>query len=177
MRRVSIFLSGDNCWIKIGRNTRITNSEFHLQGDSSFVCLGTNNRIINTKIHINHNESSVVIGKIFTTEGGALLSMEGRCIRIGDDCQFAFDVEVRNSDSHPIYNSNNERINYAESIAIGNHVWLCAHTIVLKGVSIADNSVVSAGAVVTKSSNISNRLIAGIPAKVIKEQINWKRNF
>jgi len=50
---------------------------------------------------------------------------------------------------------------------IGRGVWLCARTVVLKGVTIGDNSVVAANSVVT-SSIPSNVLAAGAPARVIR---------
>lgn len=53
-------------------------------------------------------------------------------------------------------------------VIIGNHTWLGAGCIILKGVHIGDNCVIGAGSVVTK--NIPSGSVAvGIPAKVIKQ--------
>jgi len=52
-------------------------------------------------------------------------------------------------------------------VYIGNNVWLGARVIVLPGVTIGDNAVVGAGAVVTK--NIPpNATVAGNPARIIR---------
>ena len=51
--------------------------------------------------------------------------------------------------------------------AIGENCWLGAKAVVLDGVSIGDNSVVGAGAVVTKNVP-SETLVMGVPAKVIR---------
>jgi maltose O-acetyltransferase len=51
-------------------------------------------------------------------------------------------------------------------ISIGDGVWVGAGAIILGGVSIGSNSIVTAGAVVTKSF-AENSIIAGIPAKAI----------
>ena len=60
---------------------------------------------------------------------------------------------------------------HAIGIKIGNNVWLGAKTIVMDGCDIGDNSVIAAGAVVTK--NIPDYSVAaGIPAKVIKDRRN-----
>ena len=58
-------------------------------------------------------------------------------------------------------------------IKIGNHVWIGANVTILKGVSIGDGSIVAAGSVVTKSIPEAC-LAAGVPAKVIKENVQWK---
>lgn len=53
-------------------------------------------------------------------------------------------------------------------INIGKHCWLGANSIILPGVRLGDNTVVAAGAVVTKSCPDGNCVLAGVPAKVIR---------
>jgi maltose O-acetyltransferase len=53
-------------------------------------------------------------------------------------------------------------------ITIGNNVWISANATICPGVTIGDNVVVGAGAVVTKSFP-SNVVIAGVPAKIIRQ--------
>ena len=55
----------------------------------------------------------------------------------------------------------------ARPITVGKNVWIGAHATVLGGVTIGDNSIVAAGAVVTKSVP-ANTVVAGVPARVIK---------
>lgn len=58
------------------------------------------------------------------------------------------------------------------TIKIGNNVWMGANSLILGGVNITGNNVViAAGSVVTKSFSESNVVLAGCPAKIIK-QIN-----
>ena len=52
-------------------------------------------------------------------------------------------------------------------VKIGNNVWIGAHATILAGVTIGDNSVVAAGAVINKDVP-ANVVVAGVPAKVIK---------
>ena len=52
-------------------------------------------------------------------------------------------------------------------IHIGKRVWLGANVTVLQGVTIGDNAIVAAGAVVTKDVP-ANAIVGGVPAKVIK---------
>ena len=60
-------------------------------------------------------------------------------------------------------------------VHIGDNVWLGDHSTVLKGVTIGDNSVVAARAVVTRDVP-PNVVVAGSPAKVIKE-LDPERGF
>ncbi len=53
-------------------------------------------------------------------------------------------------------------------IIIGDDIWIGANAVVLPGVSIGHHSVVAAGAVVTKDVP-PHSLVAGVPAKIIKE--------
>jgi acetyltransferase-like isoleucine patch superfamily enzyme len=52
-------------------------------------------------------------------------------------------------------------------IHIGNRVWIGSNVVITKGVTIGDNSVIAAGAVVTKDIP-ANVVAGGVPAKVIK---------
>lgn len=52
-------------------------------------------------------------------------------------------------------------------ITIGNNCFIGARSVIMYGVTIADNVIVAAGSVVTKSVNESNVIVAGNPAKVI----------
>lgn len=54
-------------------------------------------------------------------------------------------------------------------VLIGNNVWIGTRVIIMPGVHIGDNSIVGAGAVVTKSFG-PNSVIGGVPAKLIKQR-------
>jgi acetyltransferase-like isoleucine patch superfamily enzyme len=53
-------------------------------------------------------------------------------------------------------------------VTIGNDIWIGANAVILPGVTIGDHSVVAAGAVVTKDVP-PHSLVAGVPAKIIKQ--------
>ena len=53
-------------------------------------------------------------------------------------------------------------------------MWICNKVTILKGVNIEDNVVIGTGSIVTTNFE-KNSLIAGIPAIILKKNINWKR--
>lgn len=53
-------------------------------------------------------------------------------------------------------------------VVIGKNVWIGSNATILPGVTIGDNSVVAAGAVVTKDVS-ENTVVAGVRAKFIKK--------
>lgn len=56
---------------------------------------------------------------------------------------------------------------YPKPIHIANKVWIGANVTVLPGVTIGENAIVAAGAVVTKNVE-ANTIVGGVPAKLIK---------
>lgn len=93
----------------------------------------------------------------------------GAKIEIGEGCLFARDVVIRSDDVHTI---NVPGYEPSKPIIIGNHVWAGQGSKIMKGVTIGNGSIVSANALVLK--DVPERCIAaGLPAKVIKENIEW----
>ena len=62
----------------------------------------------------------------------------------------------------------------SKSIVIGDRVWIGNQATILKGSKVANDSIVSTGSIVTKEFVTSNIIIGGKPAKVLKEDVNWK---
>ena len=86
---------------------------------------------------------------------------------------FSTDVVFRTGDSHSILDRESGlRINPSKSIRVRDKVWFGNKTIVLKGVEIQSECIVGTGAVVTKSIP-SNSIVAGNPAKIIKNNVKW----
>ena len=80
---------------------------------------------------------------------------------------------LRTGDSHSILDMDGKRINGARDIKIHDRVWLGHRVVVNKGCEIQSDTVVGANAVVTKSIERSNVIVAGCPARVIKENVSW----
>ena len=88
-------------------------------------------------------------------------------IVIGDSVMIANGAYITDADWHGIYDRahRNEGVT---PVKIGNNVWLGDHCAILKGVTIGDNSIVAANAVVTKPVE-ANVIVAGNPARIVKQ--------
>ena len=94
-------------------------------------------------------------------------------ITIGDNCAIAGDVLIQDTDFHPLLDENGNPKPISKPIIIGNKVWICAKTTILKGVTIGDGAIIAAGAVVTKDVP-AYCVVAGNPAKIVRENVIWK---
>lgn len=86
-------------------------------------------------------------------------------IHIGDNTLIGHNVVLAtiNHDLHPA----SRGTNLPRPIRIGRNVWIGANATVLPSVTIGDNAVIAAGAVVTKDVP-ENTVVGGVPAKVIR---------
>lgn len=74
--------------------------------------------------------------------------------------------------NHPLNPAGRRKhLGIAKAIHIGNDVWIGGNATILPGVTIGNNVVVAAGAVVTHDVP-DNSLVAGVPARVIRELEN-----
>ena len=93
-------------------------------------------------------------------------------ITIGDYCAISDNVQILDSDFHPMtYNGKTSTM--SKPVHIGDHVWIGRSAIILKGVTIGDGAIVGAGSIVTRDVP-PGCLVAGNPARVIKENVEWK---
>lgn len=129
-----------------------------------------------------HGIFSVMSGGYISLRRGATLSLgsgyiNNGCviiceekIEIGNDVAIAGDVEIRDTDEHTILSDTYRK---TAPVKIGNHVWIGGRAMILKGVTIGDGAIIAAGAVVTHDVP-ANTLVGGVPAKIIREKIEWK---
>ena len=177
---LEVVWSGADNVIKIYSDTlpKIKNTRIYCDNNDSEVSIGYGCDIMNFCIYIKGDKSTLNIGDCFTVQGGKIIlgGESGTKVTIGNDCMFAGEVYIKSSDSHTVYdNSTQEAINIPDAVHIGNHVWLGYGVSVLKNSMIPDNSVVAARSVVSKKFDEHNVVLAGVPAKVVKKNINWHR--
>ncbi|MBK7853121.1 MAG: acyltransferase [Bacteroidetes bacterium] len=135
----------------IGKNSGI--------GAFSRVIISTSFNNLGSHIHLGEN---VGIGEFAYLGGGGGLE-------IGDDCivgqYFSCHPENHNYDNPELLIR--EQGVTRKGIVIGKNCWIGSKVTILDGVTIGDNCVIAAGAVVNRDMP-ANSVIAGVPARVIK---------
>jgi acetyltransferase-like isoleucine patch superfamily enzyme len=107
---------------------------------------------------------NTVIGKNVFINSGCRFQDQGG-IRIGDGALIGHCVVLATL-NHGLSPDKRQDI-YPAPIVIGKNVWIGANATILPGVTIGDNAVVAAGAVVTREVP-RNAIAAGIPAKTVR---------
>ena len=108
---------------------------------------------------------NITIGKnVFFNTGCSFQDRGG--ISIGDGSMIGMNVTIATlNHGLPLETRNTT---YPSPVIIGENVWIGSNATILPGVTIEDNSVVAAGAVVTKDVP-KNTVVAGVPAKAVKK--------
>lgn len=178
MHRTVLSIAGSKNTLSIDSLVILHNCRFTIIGRNNNIRISTGANLKDMHFWCQGDSCAIEIGRDCTMEGGHVASTEGVQIHIGNDCMFANDIEIRSGDSHSIVDLNGGgRINHAKPIFIGNHVWLGAHVRILKGVSIASNTIIGNSSLVTRDCKVEHCIYAGIPARQLKENIDWKRQI
>lgn len=129
------------------------------------------------KIFIAGNRAYIKIGKDCTIKDLNIFCGNAAKVVIGNDCMFARNIEIRQTDGHQIFDLNTrERINHEKDVFIGNHVWIGKDVFLLGGANIPDNCVLGARTVTSRKFEEKNCVIAGNPGKIIRQNILWARD-
>ena len=174
---LNIIWLGENSTITFYTNDipQIVNTTIRINSNSE-ITIGFNPDIRNLLVRMEVESSTISIGNNFRIYQGEFVMTDNRGakIQIGDNCLFSSHICLRSSDGHTIYsNETNKILNCSKGVVIGNHVWVGNRTHILKNAVIPDNTVIGTRSIVNKAFEETNTVIAGIPAKVVKENINW----
>jgi acetyltransferase-like isoleucine patch superfamily enzyme len=112
--------------------------------------------------------AKIVIGSgTATSNNVSIIAMES--IEIGTDCRIGDMTSIIDCDFHEVSPlTRDEGSGAVAPVRLGDHVWIGSRVIILKGVTIGNNSVIGAGSVVTRSIP-ADSLAAGVPARVIRD--------
>lgn len=93
-------------------------------------------------------------------------------VTIGRECALAWGLMIMDTDFHEVIRPDRPWRDRAP-VHIGDHVWIGAQVTILKGVTIGDGAVIAARSVVTHDVP-ARALVAGNPAEVVRNDIDWR---
>jgi len=190
---------GHNNHINIAKDAHIIgNSTITIRkGHDNQITIGQQGKFNQLKIDINGNHNHITIGERVKFSGQLLIVGNhlhihiGECttaidcyilardksVTIGKACMISRGIEIRATDVHKVYDIDSDsRINNAHSdVILGDHIWVAANVTVSKNVSIASGCIIAAGSFVNKPITIPNCMVAGTPAKIIRQNVRWER--
>lgn len=160
----NIQISGKVHWLIWGGKVRIGDNLYFSSGDAVNP-IGSN---LQGAIYV-ESGASLMIGNDVGMSSTRMWIHDS--IKIGDHVKIGGCVLMTDTDAHPMdfmaRRSSNEGTK-AAPIVIEDDVWIGAHSIILKGVTIGARSIIGAGSIVTKSVP-ADCVTAGNPCRVIKK--------
>lgn len=151
-QNIRICFLGQNNLLRIGKNLSVNRLDIYF-GNKGFCEIGDRTSILQVSCFVSDAK-----------------------LNIGEDCMFSSEVVLRTHDDHHIFDwETHQRINMPKDVVIGNQVWIGYRAVLLAGAHIGTGSIVGAGAV-TSSGFGEHTLIAGCPAKIIREHVCWSRD-
>lgn len=161
--------------IKIRDIVRVSRQATLFRVDNGKLLFGNNCKIGNFRspgfffysyVEVRFRSNGVKIGNN-TKIGNSFSLISNKGIEIGSNCLIGNQVKIFDSDFHSLEVDRSCSKASSKSITIADNVFIGDNVLILKGVSIGENSVIGAGSVVTQSVG-NNEVYAGNPAKKIK---------
>ncbi|WP_303758612.1 acyltransferase [Sphingobium yanoikuyae] len=158
--------------------------DLRVRGNNNNIVIGANNAAKSLTIFVgNHfpaNDVNLTIGDDFSCEPDCKFFVfnSNNVVTIGNDCMFSNSIILRAGESpHLIFDAETgDYIDVSEGIFIGDHVWVGERAYITKRVTIPNESIVAACAVVTKRFDEEHCVIGGNPGKIVRSGVKWVRN-
>ncbi len=155
-------------WEILGRLNALTPGDFEamraLLGELTGQELDPSVRVL-PPLHTDGGRNLRFGRNVFVNHGCTAMDLGG--IDIGDDVMVGPNVQLISS-GHPLDPATRRSQITTGPIRIGRGAWIAAGATILQGVTVGDDAVVAAGAVVTKDVP-PRTLVAGVPARMIRE--------
>jgi len=153
----------------------VANNDFTLGSDKTYLHI-KGSMIVEKDFHIGRGckfavgpKGKVILGRSMVNAYSTFII--NHKLKIGNYCVISWNCQFLDDDLHTIQYDNKKEKN--PNINIGNNIWIGSNVSVFKGVSIPDGCIVAANSVLVSSFQKKNCLIAGNPAKVIKQNVSW----
>ncbi|CAI3199458.1 MULTISPECIES: hypothetical protein [Clostridium] len=168
----------DNSSINLSSPCKIRKESLIGAFEKSSINLQEKTSFQNKTIFFAKKGSSITVGKkSHSGENLRCIAYFGGKIDVGADCMFSEYVSFVNNDGHPIFDvKSGKQINGQKNIILGEHVWVGIKCTLISGTHIGEASIVGANSLVNKTFP-NNCIIAGNPAKIVREDIAWDREI
>ncbi len=172
----SINISGARNIVRISEDCVLNSLRIVITSDDNVICLGQGVQYNGAIFQKRVNGNQVHIGAQSTFGQANIICGEGRRVTIGENCMFAWSIEIRTTDSHGLYDlDSGERLNPGEDITVGDNVWVAAKTHLMKGTGIPDGCVVAMGSFTNSRYEEPACVLAGAPAQIVRRKVRWER--
>lgn len=176
----TITFKGNNNILYCEGNVKLVGAKFVFEGNNSIVYLSSSLNSQYSFTLVIYNDSTFFIGREGNLSSPININIqESQNVIIGAECSLSSGINIRTADIHPIYdNQTKQRINYAKSVFIGDHVWVGHLAYISRGVKIGSGSIVENYSFVTHNARVkSNSLIFGNPARIEKSNVFFTKEF
>lgn len=185
LEQFKISMSGKNNRLELKSFSGSGKVYIYISGKNNLFSFGSGNTVKND-IAINFwgapekepSGSQIIIGNgnYFNGSGNSIIGPLTTSIIIGNGNLFAGNIKIWGRNDHIVYDCNSkERLNNDADINLGSNNWICEAATILPGAGLKDNSILALGSILNKDIPKSNVLIAGVPAKIKREGVNWSR--
>lgn len=150
--------------------------------DQGRIEIGNRCRIHGNSMLVCNKGSRLKIGDYFISGSYLWMVARNQGIEIGEGCLFAQRVVLQSNDAHPIYDLAsgkvvNRNFNVPAKVVLKDYVWIGVNATVFGDSEIGSHSVVGANSMVKQKIVPAHCVVAGIPAKIIHENITWSPHF
>ena len=153
---------------KLGKGTNFAWGARIFPADGARIVFGRNCKVLPGAIIAPHPNGSIVFGDNCSINPFCMIYGHGG-LKVGNNVRIAAHVTI--IPANHSYELNSGQLLHSslsrKGVVIGSNVWIGSGVRILDGLSICDNSIIGAGAVVTKSIEDPG-VYGGVPAKFIK---------
>lgn len=159
---------------------RFKKSTIEMNGNkNTFKLKQTSGRVDGALFHVGYGGSieieencEIGCGELYIDVRGDYINKHKVLIKKGT--KIARGTYIRTNDGECLIDSETKiPISEPQDVIIGEHCWITSRCTILKGVTLPNNTIVASNSLVNKKFNEENTLLAGCPAKVIKQDVHW----
>ena len=180
MNKTQITFKGINNVLYCEGNVNLNNAKFTFNGNNSIVYLSS---AMNSQYSFNlviYNDSTFFIGREGNMSSPININIqENQNVIIGADVTISSGVNIRTADIYPIYdNQTKQRVNFAKSVFIGDHVWIGHLAYISRGAQVGSGAIIENNSFVPHNARIpSNTLVVGNPIRIEKRNVFYTNEF